>query len=456
MAQLVEDIKKGGEGPDKNGREIVLSYLDEFDKAAKEKTNQPEEKKPVKKIIDSLTVKNVTFYKKPPIVPKDQEPKVDFVQQFKDLNRGLFKAGSEMNSKPKPSDQLQKGVVPETISKSEAQRPPELKPDLPVRQASPVSMPKKIDKPIEGKELKFKSVGIWEGFKRRLSGKDKKPLEVKQVLKKNADPLPPTKKESKRPKRQEAMPQAGKFLIWSIRSVVGLVGLFLVYVMFCLSLYTFSIDNSVARLIARYLPVPAIITDFGTINFYDYLDAKDTAFKQVARTRTAEASGQLAGEMARQELVRNRIVLDLAQGYALIGQGDVAKFNFKTIEEKLKLAVVKDVKYNRFAISKVEKIKKELTAGKDFDETLSSLDLVANVEYFTSETMKKRFGKQSSGLIEQGKPEIIITPSGYYVVKNDGNLQGLIGLKYVFIKAVTLDEVLMKELRLAKVIILVN
>jgi len=278
----------------------------------------------------------------------------------------------------------------------------------------------------------------------------------------------------------------------SARTILILVAVVVLsYFGFSISIINFSIDNNFTRIITKYLPVPALITEIGIIKYYDYKDAKSHAENYLSNHSSLPLEEEIVKE-SRESLVKEAIVKRLARKYNIeITESEIEQAYKKVVEqlpsqdserelmgiyynlgrdryservikpqlikEKIVSSDIFNQEINKIALSRIKKIEQTLIRGKDFDQTAQKYgDEYSEGKYYTDDEIISQFGQLKPGLINGQASDIIITPAGYYLVYRYDKKENLLGLKYVFIRTITLDDYLDKEAKKIKVWSLVD
>ena len=177
----------------------------------------------------------------------------------------IKKSRESLKSKmPAPVKILEKKII----------KPKEAKPDSKEIEATFDNMARFRD--LENKQ----EIKLDNAIKAKRAGKKEEQIKEKiRVEEKNelAKPLPPEKKQEKKASSKIVKPAyykkshpAIKILIFTFLISTCLFIIF--YSAFTLLLTRFNVDNKGARFIAGYLPVPALISSIGMIEYYDYKD----------------------------------------------------------------------------------------------------------------------------------------------------------------------------------------
>ena len=396
MPELVGDIKKLDQDKIKEGREILLKYLAEVDQKTDGKVKLSE-----KKSLDSLSSKpaEVKLPPAPPITARPVEAKIDFVKDFKTAESKLNKPFTE--------------IIHEAMVKPAPEHP----------RADNFFAAKKIIVPA-----------------------------IKKISKKRRAKIERAKNEAKEKKAAAALNFLGRITFKFLSAVTVVV---IVYFVFCLSLYTFSFDNGVSRLITGIFPVPAFITQYGAVNYYDYLDAKIAVINE--QKDSDRALGEvLASIEAREKLIKRQILTGLAKNYGLsTGSLDSPDAEL-ALNNKLALLIVSDPSVNKDNLRKLRAIKSTLLGGADFTLAAASFGLQAKTEYFTSESIKEKFGRKALELAASSTIETTSVKQGYYIFQFYQQQDGLTGFRFIFVPATTLEMIVADKFKAANLIILAN
>ena len=432
MPELVGDIKKIDQDKIREGREILLKYLAETDQQSINKTKPPEIKplekiglKPVEEKVFPAAVEQV----------KPVEAKIDFVKDFKTAEAKLHKPIVEIF------------------------HPPADKPEQPKAVEALPAKPQIEPANISGPEMKLR-----QALAARKLEREKLSPPVYPEVKKIIAPAVPKIKLKKRDKIKHAQTgdwrkrgaEATSFLNRVVfKFFSGLTMVVTFYLLFGLSLYTFHFDNRLTRLITKIFPVPAFITKYGAINYYDFSDEKITAINKqnVSDRALGEA---LASVAVREQLIRRQILADLAKNYGLsLGSFDSSGAE-QALEKKLALLIVSDPSVNAANLRKARVIKTALAAGADFKQTAESSGLQSKIEYFNADAIKEKFDRNATELMVGNTIETVTVKEGYYLLQFYNQQDSLVGLKFIFIPATTLEMIMADRFKEANLIILAN
>ncbi|MDD5032290.1 MAG: hypothetical protein PHR36_04610 [Patescibacteria group bacterium] len=232
---------------------------------------------------------------------------------------------------------------------------------------------------------------------------------------------------------------AGKIIVFSTLFLV--VSAVLLYLIFSFLLLKLNLDNKISRQAASYLPVPAVITKIGFIEYYDYQNIMGELKKELD-------SGQEFERVARRVFIEEISLARLAKKYNLsfIGKGQ------EEIVKEINLQLALDKEENEVSYSRINKIK-ELVSAPQVEESFEKIGgKYGDEQGYVSEDSEFLQLTEEVKRLEIGQvSDIIITDRGYYLVKKEDTR-----LKYIFIKSITLDEYLDKMLEELKVLVLAD
>jgi|GEM_PF-1656032 len=217
--------------------------------------------------------------------------------------------------------------------------------------------------------------------------------------------------------------------------IVSLAVIFsaVVYLILCLAVLRFN--NGFTGRIANYLSVPAVITNHGIISYNDFRKIKDSNYLNL----------NLGGKRA--YLADWLAWRDLSIKYEL---------PVNATREDLAIKYVLDKDFNQIGLSRINKINALLNEGSEFESLGKYADEYNGGTYYDSKSAADKFGSTVSGLANNQVSKIIAQADGYYIIQRIDDKNGQLGLKYIFIKAQTLDQYIQKQLTKAKVFILAN
>jgi len=295
-----------------------------------------------------------------------------------------------------------------------------------------------------------------EANKTNIINNKLKPAVKKQPKKKVAKKLSVVKKPSGREQKEDGLKHKKssrnidykKYLKKFFYTLIILIIIFaVIYFLFAMSLLNFNIDNKYFRKVAAYIPVPALISKIGFIDYYNYHDSFNKVKKSI------QNEGDLNN--FKLSLIRELILKDLAGQYNIrIGEN---KGLYGVFKEELNKNIILDKKINKVAISRIDKINQLISSGQDFKEIGEKYgDEFISKDYINKDEAMKIFGRQVEILKLGGISEVIPFGQGLYIINLLNENAYSYKLQSIFIKAKTLDDYLAEKLSSIKVWSLVD
>lgn len=200
------------------------------------------------------------------------------------------------------------------------------------------------------------------------------------------------------------------------------------YAIFCLLILRFKVDNNIVGRMARILPVPAVITSQGIINYNDWRDLN------------------LAG--GKNSLVKWIILKNLSGKYGLPANSP---------DKALAIAFTRDEYFNQSGLLRIKKISELLKNTDDLEKLSKYADEYNDLIYYDDESAAEKFGPAILNLNDNQLSDIIFRDNGYYIAQIMARGNGRLGLKYLFVApAKTLDQYLNEKTAKTKIFILTN
>lgn len=203
----------------------------------------------------------------------------------------------------------------------------------------------------------------------------------------------------------------------------------LAYLALAIALLRFNYDHPYARMIARYLPVPAMRIKGEYVQFYEYLDTK----KQISGKYQSGID-----EAAKFELIREVILNDVGDRYNLY------RANISQLESYLGNKVYFDRIINQVPMNRIENIRKLISFGNAFTDTAKLGDSSGELWFATEEAAAEKFTAKVSEIEIDQLSSVIVADGGYYIIKK-GLANGQIRIDYIFVKGYSLEEYILKE-----------
>lgn len=381
----MDGIKKINSEEIKKNRKIVLSYIGEKDTKLTKGPKAAGRAGRVSNKVDGIKL-NKNFDSKPKSQNEPEKP---------------APAKSEEAKKQQEKLKLKKKLREEERAAEENRRLEEIKRE---QEVTRINQEIKLAKLAAAAERKIKRRKALELFRKRLIDKLS---EVFSAIKRN-------------------------FFYGTLYLIVFLI---IGYVIFCLLVLRFKINDNIALKMARILPVPAIVADQGIMNYYDFQTMKSDNYNNLS---SADKKNHLA------KLV---ILKNLSEKYDL---------PVNSSEEALAMAFVADENYNQIGLSRIKKISQLLKNVNDLEQFKKYADEYSDAVYYNSDEATKKFGQAVFNLSLNQISDIIFANNGYYIIQIVDNNNGQLDIKYLFVGAKTLDQYVNERLAKIKIFILAN
>ncbi|MDO9399141.1 MAG: hypothetical protein Q7T79_00420, partial [bacterium] len=211
---------------------------------------------------------------------------------------------------------------------------------------------------------------------------------------------------------------------------VSLMMLFLLliifYIIFCEIVLSFGVDNKLVRQVAKYLFVPALISNAGMVDYYSYKD------KLVDKSSVWGNNIDIRSTV-KNDLLKKILYKKLAREYGLT-TGD------NNLMVDLEKRIVIDKEKNQSSLARIAKINDLIKQGKTFEEVKKYSDEFESGVYMENDLAQEKFGKLIIYLSVGQISGILVGDSGYYLIKKNTQNDSSINISYVFIKAITLND----------------
>lgn len=213
----------------------------------------------------------------------------------------------------------------------------------------------------------------------------------------------------------------------------GALFLAIIYIVICLA--TLRFNNNFTGWVANYLPVPAVITSQGIISYNDFRKIEDSDYSNLTLTRK------------KAYLAEWIVWRDLRKKYELPAVA---------ASGTLELKYVLDKDFNQIGLSRVNKIDELLKDQNGFEQLSKYADEYSAGAYYDARAAREKFGSAILDLAVGQVSNIIPRADGYYIIERVADKNGQLGLRYIFIKALTLDQYVSGKIGKIKVFILAN
>ncbi len=197
------------------------------------------------------------------------------------------------------------------------------------------------------------------------------------------------------------------------------------YALFGIAVLDFNIDNKITRSISRYVPVPALVSTKGIVDYFEYIDARNAI--------SADAS--LAEPYLAARLVMKSLSARYGVSPALSYDEWIAALNQKVLLDK---------QVNGPALLRIKKIAESVN-GSNFFEIAKQYGSEYGELTLTEEEAIRRFGSDVTRLEEGGISGILSNNEGFAVIRLIHKDASLYSLSYAAVKGVTLDEHIKNE-----------
>ena len=416
MAKNLDGIKKLSPDEVEKYRKIVLNYIGEGEEASAKKPKSARGSAIFTKKVDGLNTKNLAGLAKEAAA----NPKKEFRAGSGEV---AVKRISEKNEESK------KAVEPAGWKEQEKKR---------LEEAKARENKMKIEENEKNEKLRIKENLRLEKIKREQARiKIKQEIQaVKQAAreKKKIE----RQKESKKYKKKLKL-KIKKFLL-ALRNDGPFILLFTIffiaiaYLVLCLIILRWKIDNKIFDRIAYYVPVPAAITNQGIINYIDFKKAGNGAYLNL---NLSEKKTYLA---------KWKILNNLKKKY-----GD----SLGLTNRELAIKFASDNNFNQVGLSRIIKILALLKSNIAIEQLAKYADEYNEVFYFDNEAVEK-FGPAILELSVGQASNIIIRPEGYYIAERLDAENNRLAVKHIFIKAISLNQYMANRLGKIKIFILAN
>lgn len=239
----------------------------------------------------------------------------------------------------------------------------------------------------------------------------------------------------------------------SPRKTMKLLFLALVLLIFSYSIIAFVIikmhlDNPTLRLVAAYIPVPALITQNEIVEYYAYQDIKN-ALKSTFNNNNADISTKIY-------IIQLMILNDLNDKYrAGLIIDDVNNLeNFKNgIADK----IIYDEDINQVPLNRIKKIRQNVADNKNEFNYIGAKygDKIGEI-IVTAGKSQYEYYNQIQNLNAGEVSAIVYTKEGYYLFRCYSKSYEKSLYSYVFVQAKTLDQYIQEKAKDFKIISLVE
>ena len=457
----LDGIKKLSKDEVKKARKILLDYIGE-DTDKKKETQEHKKAKNVDGLLGGINFKKRAKRKK-----KDLKKIENSSKEREAIKKELGFSDKEKAIKEKPDKNIG-GTFLRIAEKSEKKRDryktrqdvitknkeTELEEERKVQVQKELEKKRKIILEEETKKNKearklAKIKEELEKEKKHLNKVKKEEAEKKRV--KNAEEEIAAKKKKEKDKKEKRKKIGKKYKLYKhrihrkiidswgkikqlkkkivISILLLLVSTLLFYLFFVLLLIRLNPDNGITRAIANYMPVPALVSSLGVVEYYDYVDRKNIFVSEFESISDSALNKIFALDF---------VLIDLVKRYG-INHGDI---DFRQrVEENIML----DLQINSVGIKRIGKIKILIDDSGDFVQISNKYgDKVDKIDFENEQLAVENFGDKLLDLRIDQISDIIAHNDGYYIFKRYKK-NNMFSLSYVYVASVSLDEYLNEE-----------
>ncbi|NTU98972.1 hypothetical protein HGA64_03115 [Candidatus Falkowbacteria bacterium] len=402
-------------------RAIVLNFLEEEKQRLKEKEKQKEAKKippppPPPPPAPSITPK-------PQLITPNPAPLAPLATPVADVSPTFIKAPA---AKPKP--------VPLTAKQKEKN----------AKDARVViDFLEDVEKEAESKAAIKPAAQAVEPIKKGVA-KSAKQSKTSSALVPPLKPILPVRSNAEEAKIVLPKPPQRKRLNLDFGPIgyamAIIVIMFSSYVLFCLTFYTFKPTGRIARTAANFVSVPAVISTYGVIDYFEYYDLRNALASKGVAPAELDARATIAS-------IEWQVVSELARFYSVRNKNTAVE-----LLDALGKAVVGDPELNASAYSSIRKVKNGLTAGQSLEQASAAEGGNISTDYYSTAEVSRKFGRTVISLTNGSRSGIIVAADGFYIVEMMSRKDNNFELKTVHIKPKTLTEIVNDKLAKAKAI----
>ena len=219
---------------------------------------------------------------------------------------------------------------------------------------------------------------------------------------------------------------------WSVKQWFwgGLTMIIGFYLTFMIAVYTFVPRNFYFRLLGYYLPVPAVMTSQGFIDFYAFLDSQkgQANLFELGSSKSAIA-------------LKKMLVLRIAERYQLSPSLD-----YSVLVQSLRRKILADFNNNYYTAQKYHQLILALKTSTTLDEVATKADLKIKRKSLTRTLFMRDFQLDPASLPDNNLSKMIINKEGIYVLSLNSTTFDRVDFDYVFVPAVTLEELIKREM----------
>ncbi len=453
MSKDIDSIKKIDPKDLEKSREILLRYINEQDKNSKGLAVKEQYKKSIVKVDGVLSkeekenINRKLERQKEIFRKKEQEKHREYTEMERKVKNEKMKEliKKQENDRKKIIEEEEKKIREEkNVLKQKREKARE------VCQLEKIKLKTEIDRQ---KQLAIEQAE--EEWKKNIEIKERLRIEVER--KRETDRR---KNKIKRAKKIKALKFEIKNWVTGISFLVVefirkkkklifkfivlfAVSLAVLYLFFSLLLIVFKIDNGYTRGIASRIFVPAIISNIGLVEFYDYIDFTKKIKNEYPDYTVEDGDKKIVEELITNELVKKYRLVTITAAENQLKQ--VLNINFLI-----------DKDYNQVGLARINDIEKKINSGETIEDVKKYADSFNYDSYLSGDDVSKKFGETVFNLKVGQFSKILVKDDGYYIVYKYDQRDDILGLKFVFVKGINFDDYIINQARTTKLFHLVK
>lgn len=211
------------------------------------------------------------------------------------------------------------------------------------------------------------------------------------------------------------------------------------YLGYLLLVYSFAPKGPLFEQVAGKLPAPALVSNYGLVDFYSYQQ-----IKSIAASSQSDNNPNLM-------VLKWQIINSLAERYGVDRDLDQ-----DLLLEVLKRKVVGDSSMNYYGARKFIELKQALRRGESIEEIAESTGLAIHRSTYTKKLAAEQFGDLIYGLQANALSPLIVNDQGIYLLSVLSSSDTKMEFNYLFVPARTLGQLIQEKMADAWIVSLVD
>jgi hypothetical protein len=220
----------------------------------------------------------------------------------------------------------------------------------------------------------------------------------------------------------------------------GTALVFGVYLFFLIIVYTFSPSSLLFNELNNYLPVPALFSSYGMVDYFDFKRVAEIAKRAKANDEDVTSS-----------ILRDQIMRAVARSYFVDETLDS-----NLLQQVLRRRVIEDVNFNKATTNRYYDLRVALRTSKTLSEISAKTKLKINTKIVTTKMAAREFGPAILGLSKNAISNAIINERGIYVLSLEHLDDDKLMIDYVYLPARTFDQMVRDKMSEGWIINFVN